>query len=405
VLVTGPRSTTMRWASAVSDDPSLDRAAADVGARLRAQLRGATPDLALVFVGMHHAAAYDRVPERLATACAPTVLVGCSAGGVIGGGREVEQRPGLSVTAAVLPGVEVAAFHLGSAQLPALADDGAAWERLLAVPAAAQPQFILLPEPFSFDAERLLAGLDRWYPTSQKIGGVASGAREAGRNALFLHNEVHRTGLVGVALSGNVEVDTVVAQGCRPIGVPMFVTRAQGNLLWELDGRPAVEVLRELYARLPRADQDLARHSLFLGIVMSDTQEEYRHGDFLIRNLMGMDPERGILAVGALLRENSVVQFHLRDAATSAADIEQLLTAYAARPGATRAAGALLFSCLGRGIHLYGRADHDTDVFRDHLGEVPLGGFFCNGEIGPVHGATFLHGYTSAFGLFRPRRA
>ncbi len=393
----------MRWASAVSDHPSLDQAVADVGARLRAQLQGATPDLALVFVGTHHAPGYDGLPDRLSAACAPAVLVGCSAGGVIGGGREVEERPALSVTAAVLPGVELAAFHLASEQLPGPAEDREAWERLLGVPAAGEPHFVLLPDPFSFDAEGLLAGLDRWYPGSQKVGGVASGAREAGGNALFLNREVHRAGLVGVALSGNVEVDTVVAQGCRPIGVPMFVTRAQGNLLWELDGRPAVEVLRELYARLPRADQDLARHSLFLGIVMSDTQHEYRQGDFLIRNLMGMDPERGILAVGALLRENSVVQFHLRDAATSAADIEQLLTAYAAHHRAPGAAGALLFSCLGRGIHLYGRADHDTDVFRSHLGEVPLGGFFCNGEIGPVHGTTFLHGYTSAFGLFRPR--
>jgi small ligand-binding sensory domain FIST len=403
MLVSALPSTTMRWASAVSDEPSLDRAVADVGERLRGQLEGAKPDLALVFVGTHHAAVYDQVPDRLAAACAPAVLVGCSAGGVIGGGREVEERPGLSVTAAVLPGVDLHAFHLVSEQLPDPASERPAWERLLAAPAAVRPHFVLLPEPFSFDAERLLAGLDRWYPASQKIGGVASGAREPGGNALFRDRDVHRAGLVGVALSGNVEVDTVVAQGCRPIGVPMFVTRAQGNLLWELDGRQAVEVLRELYARLPRADQDLARHSLFLGIVMSDTQHEYRQGDFLIRNLMGMDPERGVLAVGALLRENTVVQFHLRDAATSAADIEHLLTEYAAQHGAARAAGALLFSCLGRGLHLYGRADHDTDVFRTHLGEVPLGGFFCNGEIGPVHGTTFLHGYTSAFGLFRPR--
>jgi small ligand-binding sensory domain FIST len=93
-----------------------------------------------------------------------------------------------------------------------------------------------------------------------------------------------------------------------------------------------------------------------------------------------------------------VVQFHLRDARTSADDLDQLLARHRGTP-----AGSLLFSCLGRGTHLYGRADHDTDLVRRHFGDVPLGGFFCNGEIGPVQGTTFLHGYTSAFGLFRPR--
>ena len=211
---------------------------------------------------------------------------------------------------------------------------------------------------------------------------------------------MHRTGLVGVALAGNIEVETIVAQGCRPIGEPMFITKCQGNLLWELDGVSAVKVLEDLYESLDPGDQELARHSLFLGIVMSEQQQEYRQGDFLIRNVVGMDADRGVLAVGAALHESSVVQFHLRDAKTSAADLEQLL---ARQEGLAQPQGALLFSCLGRGVYLYGRPDHDTDAFRRHMGDVPLGGFFCNGEIGPVHGTTFLHGYTSSFGLFRRR--
>jgi small ligand-binding sensory domain FIST len=221
---------------------------------------------------------------------------------------------------------------------------------------------------------------------------------------LYLDDAVHRSGLVGVALSGDVRVDTLVAQGCRPIGEPMFVTRAAENQIYALDGRAPLEVLQQLFERLDRRDRELLRHSLFVGLVMREKSEVYRRGDFLVRNVAGLDAERGALVVGARVAEGTIVQFHLRDAGTSAEDLEQMLSSLAPEQR-QEARGALLFSCLGRGRHLYGRVDHDTDAFRRHLGEVPLGGFFCNGEIGPVHGTTFLHGYTSSFGLFRPRAA
>ncbi|HVO27324.1 MAG TPA: FIST N-terminal domain-containing protein [Candidatus Margulisiibacteriota bacterium] len=391
----------MRWASAVADAPLLEEAARTVASQLRVQLGNVRPDLLVVFVSMHHAAHFDALPTLLATLFDARVLIGCSAGGVIGAGREIEQRPGLSVTAALLPGVDVVPFHVAP-DAPLGEQPAAVWEQRLGVPVQQQPAFVLLPEPFSCDVEAFVRGLDRVYLRSHTVGGLASGGRHAGSNALFLGRRVHRGGLVGVALTGDIEVDTIVAQGCRPIGQPMFVTKCQGNVLWELDGASAVQVLRDLYEQLDPTDQELAQHSLFLGIVMTEDRQEYRQGDFLIRNIMGMDPARGVLAVGALLRETSVVQFHLRDAKTSGADLAQLLARY--EPGATAPQGALLFSCLGRGVHLYGRPDHDTDAFRERFPAVALAGFFCNGEIGPVHGTTFLHGYTSSFGLFRRRR-
>jgi small ligand-binding sensory domain FIST len=393
----------MHWASAVSVEPFLDAAVEDAAAAVRAQLGSARADLAVVFVSAHHGAQMERVPDLVARAVAADVLIGCSAGGVIGGGREIEQRPGLSLTAAVLPQVRVFPFHVDLAAVPADVDQPAAWEQLVGVPAAQHPDFVLLSDPFTFDPEPLLRGLDAVYSGAQKIGGLASGGQERGSNALFLGQDVHRSGLIGVALTGDIRVDTIVAQGCRPIGVPMFATKCQENILWELDGRQALHVLHELYEGLDPADQELARQSLFLGIVMNDNQHEYRLGDFLIRNIAGMDPARGAIAVGAILRENSVVQFHLRDAKTSADDLDSLLRCYRADRCATLPRGALLFSCLGRGMYLYGRPDHDTEAFHRQLGNVPLGGFFCNGEIGPVGGTTFLHGYTSAFGLFRDR--
>jgi small ligand-binding sensory domain FIST len=207
---------------------------------------------------------------------------------------------------------------------------------------------------------------------------------------------------VGVALSGNVVVDTLVAQGCRPVGELMRVTRCQGNILYELDGRPAFEAVQELFATLDEYDRRLAGTALFVGVLMDEFRDEPRVGDFLIRNLIGADPRRGALAVGEYLQEGMRVRFHLRDAETSAEDLHTMLKGYEKSSPETLS-GALLFSCLGRGEGLYGLPNFDTGVFREHLGDVPVGGFFCNGEIGPVGGNTFLHGYTSSFGLFRPR--
>jgi small ligand-binding sensory domain FIST len=392
----------MRWASAVTERPRLEDGVAEVTAAVRRAIGPAPVDLALVFVSPHFAARYAELPERIGDALACRALVGCSAGGVIGGGHEVEQRPGLSLTAATLPDVQLETFALDAEALPDADAPPAAWRAALGVSAATERHFILLADPFSFPAELLIAGLDYACPESPKVGGLASGAARPGGNALFLDRRVLDHGAVGVALSGNVVIDTVVAQGCRPIGQPLHVTRCDRNVLHELDGKSPLRVLQELAARLSAADRELMTHSLFLGLAMDELALEHRAGEFLIRNLIGVDPEHGALAVGEQLRSGQCVQFHLRDARTSAADLEEVLGRYGQRGTAAQVEGALLFSCLGRGLHLYGRPDHDTEVFRRAVGEVPLGGFFCNGEIGPVAGKTHLHGYTSSFGLFRP---
>jgi len=394
---------TMRWASALSLNEDLQTAIEEAAASVRATLTGERPDLAVVFVSQHHADVYDRVPGWVRNATGAGLVIGCSAGGVIGAGSEIENRPAISLTAATLPDVELCPFHVDNEALPASFSDIGAWERIVRVSGDVGPHFLLLADPFSLDAEGFLAGLDYAFPSGKKIGGLASGARVAGGNTLFLGASAYRAGLVGVALHGNVEIDTVVAQGCRPIGDPMFVTKCHRNMLTELDGRASLDVLRDLFSTLSEEDKKIFRHSLFLGIVMMDHLQEYRQGDFLIRNLVSIDQESGAIAVGAALRENMVVQFHLRDAKTSADDLDALLARYALSLKGERPEGSLLFSCLGRGTHLYGTPNHDSDMLRDRIGDVPLGGFFCNGEIGDVHGRTYLHGYTSSFGLFRGR--
>jgi small ligand-binding sensory domain FIST len=392
----------MLWASAVSTERRLDQAVGQAAADLRQRLGGAAPDLVLCFCTHHHRSDWNDLPRLLRDECGDTVVIGCSGGGTIGGGCELEERSALVLAAALLPGVDIRPFHLGPDEIPEPEAAPDFWRARLGLegdPSAV----LLLPEPHSCDSQLLIDSLDRAFPDATKVGGLASGAAAAGDNALFGGGVVLRDGVVGVALSGGLTVDTIVAQGCRPIGNPMFVTAHTGPLITELDGRRPTDVLHELIEALPDEDKELARHSLFLGLVMRTDQVEYRHGDFLIRNLIGIDPAAGALVVAAELEGRQVVQFHLRDASTSADDLQAHLDAYAAGSDVPPA-GALLFSCLGRGVRLYGEPGHDSNAFLRTVGSVPLTGFFCNGEIGPVRGKTYVHGYTSAFALFRPGR-
>lgn len=397
-----PMETRMKWGSALVEGSSFEKMMGEGIASIRKQMGEGPIDIAFLFVSPHFQRSYEEVPAWISEKLCSRNLLGCSAGGMIGGGREREQKPAISLLAARLPGVTIKVYHLENKQIPELDTSPQVWQGLLSIPPSDSPQFVLIADPSTFYTERFLMGLDFAYPRSVKIGGVASGRSSNGATALFLTEKVQRAGLVGVAFTGNLAIDTVIAQGCRPIGVPASITEADRNLLLRLDGRPPLEYLQELIHTLDPQDQELARHSLFLGIAMTPLKEDPGRGDFLIRNLMEMDPQTGAIAIGALLREGQMVQFHLRDAETSAEDLHLMLSSYLSQQDARKAEGALLFSCLGRGEHLYGHPDHDSQVFHSRIGPIPLGGFFCNGEIGAVGGSTFLHGYTSCFGIFRP---
>ena len=393
----------MLWASSISTAGLLPQALDECEGKLRQALEGHAPDLLVVFTHP----AYERQVTNIAAAVSERFpgakVVGCTGAGIIGGGREVEGIPAFSMTAAYLPGVNIADFHVSENQLPSPDDPPQKWEELIGVKAADDPHFIVLIDPFSIDGEALLAGLDYAFPAAAKIGGLASGGNRLGSHALYMDSLLHRHGAIGLALTGNVIVDTVVAQGCRPIGSPMHVTSADRNLLLTADDKPPIEVLQELFNHAGERDRELMQHNLFMGVAMDPLLDTVHAGDFLIRNIVGADQSKGAVAVGAVLREGQIVQFHVRDADTSAEDLRDALSTYLQRVGDHRAAAALMFQCTGRGSYLYGREGHDTSVFNELVGEVPLGGFFCNGEIGPVGGTTYLHGYTSSFAIFRER--
>jgi small ligand-binding sensory domain FIST len=388
----------MEWCSAMSELDNTAEAIADVVGQVRDALSGA-PDLLLLFASPAHMSDYDDLSATLLEALPCNTLIGCSGGGIVGGGIEVEHQPAISLTAARLPDVELNVFRLED-DLP---DDPDGWRERLDIAADAEPIFVLLPDPFSFSTEKCIAGLDAAYPKAPTVGGLASGSGTPGGNALFAGDTAYGTGAVLLSLHGNIVLDPIIAQGCRPVGEPMLVSSCEGPVIFALDNKPPGEALRTVHAQLDDDAQDLMRNALFLGIEMKD-QVEYRAGDFLIRNIVGLNPDGNAMAVAAKLRQWQAVQFHLRDAAASTADLGNQLDRYIDDKPKTSAAGAVLFSCLGRGEHLYGETGHDSALFREKIGDIALGGFFCNGEIGPVGGRTFVHGYTSAFGVFRPKR-
>jgi small ligand-binding sensory domain FIST len=389
----------VQFAAELSEDVDPERALREAVDGLRAALGGGEPDWLVCFASSQNAARADELSRRLRAAFPRAALIGCSARSVIGGGRELDGGPGLALFGARLPGIRVAPFHLAPAAIPAFAGDPRGLARAIGIADGEAASLVLLADPWSTDVESLLLGLDELLPETPKVGGLASSGAGPGGERLLAGETVRSDGLVGVALSGALRVDTIVAQGCRPIGQPMFATRCSGRLLEEVDGRRPLDVLNDLYAAADPHERALLRHSLLIGLEMRPARERYGRGDFLMRNLTAIDPETGTLEVAALLRERQIVQLHVRDARSADADLAEQLGRYGRSPDVS---GALLFSCLGRGRHLYGAPDHDSDAFRAQVAKVPIGGFFGNGEIGPVERRTHLHAYTSAFAVFRP---
>jgi small ligand-binding sensory domain FIST len=349
--------------------------------------RGDEPDLVVFFVSPHFVGAMDDLTNALGSLLQPRVMLGLTAVGVVGGAHEVEDAPGVSLFAASCPDADLTPVALDIEHTP----DGAAitgWPDLEGAPST----LLLLADPFSFPLDGFLSRLREDRPELQVIGGAASAARGPGGNRLVLDDRVTASGAVGVFLDG-LPVRAVVSQGCRPVGAPYVVTSGDGNRIGELAGRSAIERVQDTAAAASEDDRALMQAGLHLGIVVDEHQVEFQRGDFLVRNVLGGDPNSGAIVVGDDVAVGQTVQFHVRDAAAADEDLRELLAG-------EEAAAALLFTCNGRGVRFFGAPDHDASVVDQLLGPLPLAGAFCAGEVGPIGGRTFLHGFTASIALF-----
>ncbi len=383
---------TVRIGTGLSRSPDPRVGAIEAATAARDGLDGARAAVAVVFASGSHLGDPSATLEGVHEALLPGWLIGCGAGGVIGAGTEVEDGTAVAVWAGAFGG-EVEAFHAGAAEL---AD---------AVEIAGMPDLsgasatVLLADPYSFPTDQLLRGLGRNAPGVPVLGGVSSARTLDGDAALFCGEAVHGDGAVGLRLAG-VEVVPCVSQGAAPVGPEMTITAADGHVIHELAGTPALTKLREVMADLGPAERQMTASGLLMGVALAGGSPDYGHGDFLVRALLGADPDSKAVSVGAQVHTGQVVRLHARDAESAARDLDEALALRRTALGGAPAAGSLVFSCNGRGTAMFGEPGHDVTSVERGLGGAPTAGFFAAGEIGPVGGENFLHGFTATLAIF-----
>jgi small ligand-binding sensory domain FIST len=383
------------FASALSEHPDPADATGEVIGAVLEQL-GTEPDVAAVFASPQHRDAFGDMAAAINRMLRPGVLVGTTAVAVLGGSREVEDAPAIGLWAGRLAArprpVRLQATRTAS---------GIALQGLSASTFEPGDALLLLADPFSLPVDAIIDALAT-FETSEAsetlsvpvVGGMASAANTPGGNRLVLDDEVMSSGGVGVVLPGGVATRTVVSQGCRPIGDPMIVTRAEGNLVMEIAGRPALDRLDDLVRAADAEERSLLASGLQIGIAIDEHRATFERGDFLVRGVVGADRLQRALAVGDRVEVGTTVQFQVRDAAAADEDLRAMLAD-------TTGDAALVFTCNGRGQRLFGEPDHDARVVHDTLGSPALAGMFCAGEFGPIGGRSFVHGFTASVLVFR----
>lgn len=389
------------FASSLSREPDTARAIAAVTQALRTQLADARPDLLVVFVSHHHGEGIEQLGPALGRALQARTLIGCTGESIVGSTQEIENGPALSAFAAVLPWTQLRAFEVSAAQE---ADGGFAFSGLPPIEDRDRASVLLLADPYTFPATDYLAILNEQLPGLPVTGGMASGGMGPGQNMLFTSDGIREVGAIGIVLEGAVELRSVVSQGCRPIGRPLVITACKDNLVQKLGGRKALDTLMEMLQGIDDEERELFTRAPFLGLALDARKSSFQRGDFLVRGLMGIDPQAGAIAVADdSLRVGMTVQFLARDASTAGEDLAQLMSE-AGSESSPGAQGALLFTCNGRGSRMFDEPNHDiTRMQSAFAAPIPAAGFFAAGEIGPVGGRNFLHGFTASVALFRPR--
>ena len=366
-------------------------------AELRAQFPADEVSLGLVFTTpqfFDHAA---ELLEILRVHARIPLLLGCSSQSLIANEHEVERNAGLALALYYLPGAELTPVRFTQAELEQGEDENF-WPAETGVKKT--NGWLVFADPFHLNPEQWLQQWNAAWPGCPILGGLASGDHQAPRTQVYLNGEVHEAGGVALSVSGAVGLHSVISQGCTPIGETWTITRVEHNIIFEIGNRPAYEVLTETFENLSDTGKEKTRGNLFVGLVVNEYVEEFHRGDFLIRNLIGADPDTGSIAVGGTVRVGQTLQFQRRDARAAGEDMDELMHRASESLDGNPVYGGCLCCCTGRGKNLFGASDHDAGLVQHHLGDIGLSGFFCNGEIGPIGNDNFLHGYTASLALF-----
>lgn len=366
---------------------------------LRAQLRAPHVSLGLVFMTPRFFPYAKQVLEILRVHARIPLLAGCSSTALVTGAEELEDNPGLVLALHFLPDATVTGTYFAQNQVEA-AEGHDYWHGLTTVKPSQTNGWLTFIDPFHLDAESWLRSWNESYPGSPVYGGLASGIFADQATQIYLNGEVYDEGGVTISVGGAVRLTGVISQGCTPIGDTWTLTRVEQNLIHKIANRPAYEVLSETVEEMPTEEQKKVRGNLFIGLVVNEYLEEFHRGDFLVRNLLGGDPQTGVLAVGAMPRTGQTMQFQRRDAEAATEDMNELLARTQTSLGEATVYGGCLCCCNGRGRNLFGTSGHDAQLVQKQFGGLGLSGFFCNGEIGPVGQKNFLHGYTASLALF-----
>ena len=378
-------------AEAVSTHGETVRAVEEVLSEVR-EVVGTNPDLVFLFFTAHHRANARVLLNEVLRGLAPDAMAGGTVSGVVGGGQEHQAGPGISLWAARIPGSRVQSFHLGHDSEQGMVHG---WPDLGAGSSAA-----MLADPFSFPVHRFFASLRRKDRYPALFGGLLSGASRQGGNLLIHDDELREDGAVGIAVDGRMRFLPLVSQGCSPVGPVFEVTRAEQNVVYELAGRSAYEGLSEMLSMLDDEERRRFMRAPHVGIQAVPNDSGEQTGDYLVRPVMGVDPQEGAIAFGDDVGAGLAVQFQARDRDSADRDLrEALALASAYHPNA---GGALMFPCTGRGVHLFQESDHDITALHRYWPDLPAGGAFAAGEIGPVCGRPYVHGLSTSIGLLVP---
>ena len=394
----------MFWCSSVSNSPSFDRALEDITRDILVKLGNKKADLAIIFISSHHSSDYEEVSKKIKNAINCDKVIGCSASGVIGEGQEFEYLPGISIIVASLPNVTITPFHFYQDELPSPDEGPKSWEKIVGNVGEDPETIVLFPDPFSIRTEYVLDGLDFAFPRSKTIGALASGGNKPGENAMFVNEKTYYKGSCGLLITGNFELDILVAQSCRPIGEPMIVTQSSNNVIHELDGELPIVAIKNIYDKASEEDKENMNNALQIGMLMDRLSNNREKIQYMIRNISSIDKDTGSIMIGESITDGQIIQFHLRDSSVAQEELKKMLSEYHQEKSKT-IKSTLMFSSVGRGKYLLGKSHHDINLYKNVIDyNSPVTGFFSNGEISPIGDRTFLHGYTSSFAIFKEKK-